>query len=114
VRSSRSHFVKVGGLRWLSVMLLALIAWAHRVWALPVLTALAPSERHDRQCGQRHKTLTDHGRHLLHQVARWLPNRDLVMVASLQCARQWGMKDWQERMRGAGRRGVLGPTDGDG
>jgi hypothetical protein len=47
VRSSRSHCVKVGGLRWLSVMLLAPIGWAHRVWSLPVLTALAPSERYD-------------------------------------------------------------------
>jgi hypothetical protein len=81
VRSSRSHFVKVGGLRWLSVMLLAPIAWAHRVWALPVLTALAPSERHDRQHGRRHKALTDHGRQLLRQIARWLPDRELVMVA---------------------------------
>jgi hypothetical protein len=61
VRSSRSHFVKVGGLRWLSVVLLVPIAWAHRVWALPVLTALAPSERHDRQHGRSHKALTDHG-----------------------------------------------------
>jgi hypothetical protein len=81
VRSSRSHFVKVGGLRWLSVMLLAPIAWAHRVWALPVLTALAPSERHDHQCGRRHKALTDHARQLLRQVSRWLPGRELVMVA---------------------------------
>ena len=42
VRSSQSHFVKASGLRWLSVMLLAPIPWAQRVWALPVLTALAP------------------------------------------------------------------------
>ena len=35
VRSSRSHFVKVSGLRWLSVMLLVDIPWADRVWALP-------------------------------------------------------------------------------
>jgi hypothetical protein len=45
-RSSRSHFVKASGLRWLSVMLLAPIPWAGRVWALPFLTALArPSGR---------------------------------------------------------------------
>src|SRR6185312_4147612 len=42
VRSSRSHFVKASGLRWLSVMLLAPIPWARRIWALPVMTALAP------------------------------------------------------------------------
>ena len=32
VRSSRGHFVKASGLRWISVMLLAPIAWAGRVW----------------------------------------------------------------------------------
>jgi hypothetical protein len=80
VRSSRSQLVKTSGLRWLSVMLLTPIAWAHRVWALPVLTALAPSERYSCQCGLRHKKLTDHARGLLCQVARWLPGRKLVVV----------------------------------
>ena len=32
VRSSRGHFIKVSGLRWLSLMLLAPIPWAGRVW----------------------------------------------------------------------------------
>jgi hypothetical protein len=45
VRSSHSHLVKASGLRWLSLMLLAPIPWAQRVWALPFLTVLAPSER---------------------------------------------------------------------
>ena len=45
VRSSDSHFVKASGLRWMSLMLLAPIPWAGRVWALPFLTALVPSER---------------------------------------------------------------------
>jgi hypothetical protein len=81
VRSSHSHFVKASGLRWLSVMLLAPIAWAQRVWALPVLTALAPSERYDAECGRRHKRLTDWARQMLLQVHRWLPGRSLVVVA---------------------------------
>ncbi|WP_029002306.1 IS701 family transposase [Azohydromonas australica] len=80
VRSSRSHFVKASGLRWLSVMLLAPIPWAQRVWALPVLTVLAPSERYDQQRGRRHKRLTDYARQLLEQVWRWLPGRELVLV----------------------------------
>jgi hypothetical protein len=46
VRSSHSHFVKASGLRWLSLMVLAPIPWAKRVWALPFLTVLAPSERY--------------------------------------------------------------------
>lgn len=81
VRSSHSHFVKASGLRWLSLMLLAPIPWARRVWALPVLTALAPSERYDRQRGRRHKRLTDWARQMLLQLRRWLPGRSFVVVA---------------------------------
>ena len=32
VRSSHGHFVKASGLRWLSLMLLAPIPWAGRIW----------------------------------------------------------------------------------
>ena len=81
VRSSRGHFVKASGLRWISVMLLAPIPWAGRVWALPFLTALAPSERFARGRGCRHKKLTDRARQLLLLVARWLPERRLIAVA---------------------------------
>ncbi len=81
VRSSHSHFVKASGLRWLSLMLLAPIPWARRVWALPVLTALASSERHNREQGRRHKRLTDWARQMLLQLHRWLPGRSLVVVA---------------------------------
>ncbi len=81
VRSSHAHFVKASGLRWLSVMLLAPVPWAGRVWALPFLTALAPSERYCRERGVRHKKLTDYARQLLRQVRRWLPGRALVAVA---------------------------------
>src|SRR3954454_14740124 len=62
-------------------MLLAPIPWAGRVWALPFLTALAPSERFAREHGRRHKRLTDRARQLLLLVARWLPGRRLVAVA---------------------------------
>jgi hypothetical protein len=57
VRSSRGHFVKASGLRWITVMLLAPIPWVGRVRALPFLTALAPSERFAREQGRRHKKL---------------------------------------------------------
>jgi hypothetical protein len=43
VRSSHGHFVKASGLRWFLLMLLASVPWESRVWALPFLTALAPS-----------------------------------------------------------------------
>lgn len=81
VRSSRSHVVKASGLRWLSVMLLVPIPWAKRVWALPFLTALAPSERYYEGKPRGHKKLTDWARQVLLQVRRWLPERTLVVVA---------------------------------
>jgi hypothetical protein len=80
VRSSHGHFVKTSGLRWLSLMLLVPIPWAGRVWALPFLTTLAPSERYCRERGQRHKKLTDWGRQLVLQAHRWMPRRPLVLV----------------------------------
>src|SRR6476620_2608 len=80
VRSSDAHFVKASGLRWMSLMLLAPIPWAGRVWALPFLTALAPSERYCRERKLRHKKLTDWGRQLVLQARRWMPGRRLVLV----------------------------------
>src|ERR687894_1945839 len=80
VRSSRGHFVKASGLRWLSLMLLVPISWAGRVWALPFLTTLAASERYCRERGRRHKKLTDWGRQLVLQARRWMPGRRLVVV----------------------------------
>ena len=81
VRSSRSHFVKVSGLRWLCMMLLVPIPWAARVWALPFFTALCPSERYHERLGKRHKTLSDWARQMIRQVRRWLPERPIVIVA---------------------------------
>lgn len=81
VRSSHGHFVKASGLRWLSVMLLPHVPWAGRVWGLPFLTVLAPSERYASQRQRRHKKLTDWGRQVLLQTARWLPERHIIAVA---------------------------------
>jgi hypothetical protein len=81
VRSSHSHFVKASGLRWLSLMLLVPIPFAGRVWALPFLTVLAPSERFYRRRQRAHKKLTDWMRQTLLQVRRWLPERSIVFVA---------------------------------
>jgi len=81
VRSSHGHFVKASGLRWLSLMVLVPVPWAGRVWALPFLTALAPSERYCREHSKRHKKLTDWARQLVLQARRWIPERPLVLVA---------------------------------
>ena len=81
VRSSKEFFVKTSGLRWISLMLLTPIPWAGRVWALPFLTVLAPSERYHDQRKKAHKTITDWARQMIRQVQRWLPERALVSVA---------------------------------
>ena len=86
VRSSHAHLVKASGLRWLSLMLLAPIPWTGRVWALPFLTCLAPSDRYYAGTARAHKTLTDWGRQLLLHLRRWLPERPVVVLADSQFA----------------------------
>jgi hypothetical protein len=81
VRSSHSHFVKASGLRWLCLMLITEIPFAARRWALPILTVLAPSQRYNTERGRPHKKLTDWGRQMLLQLARWLPDRQIVCLA---------------------------------
>ena len=86
VRSSKSHFVKTSGLRWISLMWLTEITWAERIWALPFLTVLAPSERYHEQAGRRHKKMTDWARQMIYQLRRWIPHRRLVVVADYSYA----------------------------
>lgn len=81
VRSSRRHFVRASGLRWVSLMAMVPIPWAGRRWALPFLTVLAPSERWSNERGQRHKTAVDWARQAVLQAKRWLPDRRLIVVA---------------------------------
>ncbi len=81
VRSTHENFVKSSGLRWVCVMLLVEIPWASRVWALPFLSALAPSERYAAQRGKRHKKITEWAWQLLLVVRRCYPERELVAVA---------------------------------
>lgn len=53
-----------------------------RVWALPFLSVLAPSERYSAQRGKRHKKKkTDWAWQMLLLVRRWWPEREIVAVA---------------------------------
>ena len=81
VRSSHSHFVKASGLRWLGCMLLVEVSWAARVWALPFLTVLCPSERFYQQRHRRWQTLIERAWQIIQLVRRWLPGRELIFVA---------------------------------
>ncbi len=80
VRSSKSHFVKASGLRWVCLMWLTRVPFAERIWALPFLTALAPSERYYQERGRKPKKVTDWARQMVGQLRRWLPDRTLVVV----------------------------------
>ena len=62
-------------------MLLVPVPWAGRVWALPFLSVLAPSERYSAKRGNRHKKITDWARQMLLLVRRWWPEREIVAVA---------------------------------
>jgi hypothetical protein len=81
VRSTHEQFVKSSGLRWVCMMLLVEVPWASRVWALPFLSALAPSERYAAKRGKRHKKITEWAWQLLLVVRRWHPRREIVAVA---------------------------------
>lgn len=81
VRSSHNYFVKCSALRWMCMMLLTPLPWAKRVWALPFLTVLAPSERYHKQQDKKHKKLTDWARQMILQLRRWLPDRQIILVA---------------------------------
>ena len=80
VRSSKEHFVKTSGLRWLCLMVLTPVPWAARTMALPFLTVLAPSKRYHTDRGHRHKRLTDWARQSILCVCRWLPGRRIIVV----------------------------------
>jgi hypothetical protein len=81
VRSTHENFVKASGLRWVCAMLLVEIPWASRVWALPFLSVLAPSERYAAARSRRHKKITEWAWQLLLLVRRWYPEREIVAVA---------------------------------
>src|SRR5215204_912031 len=81
VRSTHETFVKSTGLRWVCVMLLVEIPWASRVWALPFLSVLAPSERYAAKRGRRHKKITEWAWQILLVLRRWHPKREIVAVA---------------------------------
>ena len=80
-RSTETHMVRASGLRWVSLMWLTQIPFANRTWALPVLTALAPSESYHQRIGRSHKKITDWARQMIFQLRRWLPDRTIVVVS---------------------------------
>jgi hypothetical protein len=58
-RSSKGHFVKASGLRWLVPCSWCHFLWDDRVMALLFLTLLAPSKRFYEDKTRKYKTLID-------------------------------------------------------
>jgi hypothetical protein len=81
VRSTHETFIKSSGLRWVCAMLLVEVPWASRVWALPFLSVLAPSERYAAKRGKRHKKITEWAWQMLLVLRRWYPQREIVATA---------------------------------
>jgi hypothetical protein len=79
-RSSKSVHVKAHGLRWISLMLVTRVPWATRLWALPVLTLLAPSERGCQARSRRHKKVSHWARQAMLWLRRQVPGRRIVLV----------------------------------
>jgi hypothetical protein len=67
-------------------MMLTPLAWANRVWALPLLTVLCPAERFYAQRGRRHHTWLDRAWQSIRLVRRWWPDRAVVFVPDSSCA----------------------------
>lgn len=81
VNSTGKNLVKTSGLRWLCLMLVAPIPWAGRHWALPFCSILAPSKRYYLNRNRPVRTLLERARLTLYMVKRWLPERQMVVVA---------------------------------
>jgi hypothetical protein len=75
VRSTKKQVVKCFGLKWIVMMLLVQMPWNQRVWALPFLSILAPSERANLAAKRRHKTIIDWAKQMVKQVSRWLKRK---------------------------------------
>ena len=75
-RSTRNVIVRCFGLKWVAMMLL--VPWSERVWALPFFTVLCDP---DKAGIRQHKTPVDWARLMMCQIRRWLPHRDIVLVA---------------------------------
>lgn len=80
VLSSEKKAIASEGLRWVSLMLLVKVPWSERMWALPIMSVLAPHEKANQAMGKRHKTSIDWVQQMIGQVRRWLPERQIVLL----------------------------------
>jgi hypothetical protein len=80
VRSSRKFIVRCFGLKWIAMMVAVKLPWSKRIFALPFLTVLAPSQKANRARDKKHKTSVDWARQMCYQLRRWLPQMTIRLV----------------------------------
>ncbi len=71
-RSSHSLIIKCFGLKWLCAALIVKLPWSNRYWALPFMTVLGTSNKHDEQEGLKHKSSIDRTIQLVYVISRLL------------------------------------------
>lgn len=71
-RSSHSLVIKCFGLKWLCAALIVKLPWSNRYWALPFMTVLCTSKKHDEQKGLKHKSSIERTIQLVYVISRLL------------------------------------------
>jgi Integrase core domain len=111
VRSSRGVFVKLEGLRWLALPVLARPGFATRTWGLPFLTVLCRSERANAK-RRRHQTVPATAAWGMRRIARGFAHRRRVMVGDGAVASlELSLTPWEEALVIELRRSLALPLD---
>ena len=71
-RSSHNLVIKCFGLKWLCAALIIKLPWSNRYWALPFMTVLCPSKKHDELKGLKHKSSIDRAMQMVYIISRLL------------------------------------------
>lgn len=81
VRSSKSQVVKTTGLKWLVMALSVRLPFMPRALALPFLSVLEFSKRHDEEKKRRHKTTLEWTIQMICQIRRWVGKcKEIILV----------------------------------
>lgn len=78
-RSTEKVVVKCFGLKWVCLMLVVPLPWCKRPWALPFMTILAPSKKHNENKNRTHKTSIDWTILAVKIITRWI-KRTWVLI----------------------------------
>jgi hypothetical protein len=71
-RSSHSLVIKCFGIKWLCAAMIVKLPWANRYWALPFMTVLCPSKKHDTEKNIKHNTSIDRAMQLVSIISNTL------------------------------------------